>query len=440
MNTKTDTVNYYTRHLSQVNVNNAVLASEDIRNSQGAVIVAKGLMIDSSLAKRIAQHKLSKAIDLSISIEKHFSASKMYDRMQKHLDAVGLKSLINAFQLENVIKLYLEHASNQPVIRLKLSVLAECLPEVFNRSLVCAGISLALCKELKTDGDTAKNVFIAALLADTGLLHIDPEVAAEKGQFSAEQWLLYQGHVAISKSISDMVPNLNKQVGRAIMEHHERSDGFGYPLQKFGDELCLEGRILAKADTIMAIYRKRVLQEGYAFSVIIPVLQFSPDNYNPEVNNAAVRLLFKVSSGLAPSNRQESVIDLIPKLVLLIKRLDFCLTSTQTMIDKYEKQLSKPEALRHVHAYNQLKYGIDSSGLLSSHQREWLLGIFKTKKTDESHVVEQFAVMLFEIQFQCQQAYRHFSPLIPTLFGSGEDGQFVQKGTDKLGEILNTLH
>ena len=298
-------------------------------------------------------------------------------------------------------------------------------------------MALALCKEMKTNSDTAKNVFLAALLADTGLLHIDPEVADLRGQFTPEQWQLYQGHVAISKSFADMIPKLDKKVGRAIMEHHERSDGFGYPLQKFGDELGLEGRILAKVDTIMAVYRKRVLQEGYAFSVIIPVLQFSSANNNADVNNDAMRLLYKVSSGIPPNTEQRPVLGLIPKLIALLERLDLWLKKSKAMLEHYKQQLSKPEAKRHVQMYLRLKHGLDSSGLLSVHQHHWLTEVLENNNTDEFHVVEQFSVMLYEIEFQCLQAHRHFSPLIPALFGDGEDAQFIQDATKKLGVILN---
>lgn len=432
-----DTDNHYTHHLSKVNERNAVLASEDICNTQGAIVVPKGQPINPEMAKRIAQHKLSKAIDHSVTIEHYYSARQMYECMQDHLEVVGLHTVISNFQLEKVIKTYLEYACKQPMIRLKLSVLAECFPVIFNRTLISASIALAICKEMKTDSDTAKDVFLAALLADTGLLHIDPEVAAQRGQFSPEQWALYQGHVAISKSFADMVPKLSKQVGKAVMEHHERSDGFGYPLQKFGDQLCLEGRILAKVDTIMAVYRKRILQEGYAFSVIIPVLQFSSANNNANVNNAAMRLLYKVSSGIPPKASQQPVLELIPKLISILKRLDIWLKKSKAMLENYKQQLSKPEAKRHVQMYLRLKHDLDSSGLLSVHQHRWLLEVLENQNKDEFHVVEQFSVMLYEIEFQCLQAHRHFSPLIPELFGNGDDAQFIRNATDKIGTILN---
>ena len=437
MDTNIGTDKHYPRHLSKVNEHNAVLASEDICNKQGAAIVTKGQPIDPNTAKRITQHKLNKDIDHSITIEHSYSANQMFECMQDHLEVVGLDAVVRTFKLEKIIKIYLEYACKQPMIRLKLSVMADSSPVIFNRTLISASMALALCKEMKTDSNTAKNVFLAALLADTGLLHIDPEVADLRGQFTPEQWQLYQGHVAISKSFSDMIPKLDKKVGRAIMEHHERSDGFGYPLQKFGDELGLEGRILAKVDTIMAVYRKRVLQEGYAFSVIIPVLQFSSVNNNADVNNAAMRLLYKVSSGFPPNTEQRAVLGLIPKLIALLERLDLWLKKSKAMLEHYKQQLSKPEAKRHVQMYLRLKHGLDSSGLLSVHQHHWLTEVLENNNTDEFHVVEQFSVMLYEIEFQCLQAHRHFSPLIPALFGDGEDAQFIQDATKKLGVILN---
>ena len=437
MSTGIDTDSHYPRHLSKVNEHNPVVTSENICNIQGAVITPKGQAIDPKTVKRIAQHKLSKAIDHSITIERAYNATQLYECMQTHLGKAGLSELFINFQLEKVTLSYLEYACKHSIIRLKLSVLAERLPTIFIRTLISAGSSLAICKEMKTDGDTAKNTFLAALLADIGLLHIDPEVANLKGQFSAEQWRLYQGHVAISKSFADLLPDISKNVGKAIMEHHERSDGFGYPLQKFGDELCLEGRILAKVDTIMAVYRKRVLQEGYEFSVIIPVLQFSSANSNPHVNGAAMRLLYNISSSIPLKSSQQPILTMIPELIELLKRLNYWLKNIQFMLDNYQKQLNNPQAKRHVQMYSKLKHSLDSSGLLSQHQHHWLMDVLESKSQDEFHVVEQFAVMLYEIEFQCLQAHRNFSPLIPQLFGDTNNAKRIQKAADKLGVMLN---
>lgn len=436
MDSTANTDQHYSQHLAKVNESNAVLASEDIINSQGALIVAKGANITPAAAKQIAQHKLAKSLDESVSLERLFSPAQMYECMVDDLETVGFKSLISDFKLEKIIKVYLEYACKQPMIRLKLSVLAETFEQVFNSTLISAALSLAICKEMRTDSEQAKNVFLAALLADTGLLHIDPKVARKKGQYSPEEWALYQGHVAISKSFADIIPKLNEQVGRAIMEHHERSDGFGYPFSKSGDDLCIEGRILAKVDTIMGVYRKRILKEGYAFSVIIPVLQFSSANNNQDVNNAAMRLLYGVSSTMDQTPSKRPVLETIPELIHLMHRINHWVKQIDLLLAHHKQDLAKPAAQGHVQMYTKLKHGLDSSGLLSEHQNEWLKEVFGTKNKDEYHVVEQFAVMLYEIEYQCQQAQRYFEPLIPELFEDTQVRARIQKASQKLSQVL----
>lgn len=419
-----------------MNESNEVLASEDIVNSQGALVVAKGANITPAVAKQIAQHKLKKSLDETVSLERLYSAVQMYECMVDDLDSVGFGHIIKDFQLEKIIKVYLDYASKQPMIRLKLSVLADIFPEIFNASLISAGIVIAICKEMRTDAETAKATFLAALLADTGLLHIDPDVANKKGQYSPEEWNLYQGHVAISKSFTDIIPNLDKRVGLAIMEHHERSDGFGYPLGKSGNDLCVEGRILAKVGTVMAIYRKRILQEGYGFSVIIPVLQFSSVSNNQDVNNATMRILYKVSSDMPPSSNQQPIIKLIPELLTLLARINTWVQTIDKLLLHQKEALGKPEAKGHVEMYTKLKQGLDSSGLLSKYQSEWLAEVLSTENKEEFHVVEQFAVMLYEIEYQCQQAQRYFEPLIPTLFKNAATQDLVYEGWTKLTQML----
>ncbi len=107
------------------------------------------------------------------------------------------------------------------------------------------------------------------------------------------------------------------------------------------------------------------------------------------------------------------------------------------MLENYQQQLSRPQAKRHIQMYSKLKHSLDTSGLLSEHQLQWLADVLESNNTDEFHVVEQFAVMLYEIEFQCLQAHRHFSPLIPKLFGDTKNAQRIQKASDKLGIMLN---
>jgi hypothetical protein len=67
------------------------------------------------------------------------------------------------------------HLLNQyPLITQKLTILAERMPEVLKSSLLTSVMALSLCSELKLSKQTAECVFVASVIANVGLLHIDP--------------------------------------------------------------------------------------------------------------------------------------------------------------------------------------------------------------------------------------------------------------------------
>jgi len=436
MDIQSELQSYYTDHLSRLNERNPVLASEDIVNMQGALIVAKGQPITPLVAKRIAQHKLIKPIDHSVKLEQIYSSKRIFDCMLNRFNSAGLIHLIDDAQVMDQLRTNIELACEQALIQQKISVLAECLPDSFQHTLLVAGLSLSICKQLKLEDPVSHNVFLAALLADTGLLHLDPRIASKKTQFSPKEWLLYQGHVAISKSFVDMVPGISKAVGLAIMQHHERSDGFGYPFQKFGDELSQEGQIIATSDKIIAIHRKRVLEEGYDYSLVIPVLQFSSTSTDPSLNEAALRLLYQSPKTAIACKHNRDTLQLIPSLLTRLEHLKKWMFNTQRVIDSAHEELNNPLLVKHIALHRELRNLLDTSGLLSKHQQLWLQDVLKNNDENEFAMVEQFSVLLSEMEYQCRNAQRQFDPLIPELFGVGAVAARVKQTSQKISLLL----
>jgi putative nucleotidyltransferase with HDIG domain len=95
-------------------------------------------------------------------------------------------------------------------------------------------------------------VHTSGLLHDIGKFILpDSILQAERG-LTAKDWELVKDHPAASAEIVAQVPGYDV-VARAILHHHERIDGGGYPDGLRGDEIPWLSRVISVADTYDAM-------------------------------------------------------------------------------------------------------------------------------------------------------------------------------------------
>jgi diguanylate cyclase (GGDEF)-like protein len=100
----------------------------------------------------------------------------------------------------------------------------------------------------------------AALLHDVGNLTIPDRVLLKEGPLNKREWPIVRKHVLLGETILRGVPEL-EDAAAAVISHHERWDGSGYPHGLRGEDIPLLGRILAIVDAFSAMicdrpYRK----------------------------------------------------------------------------------------------------------------------------------------------------------------------------------------
>lgn len=112
-----------------------------------------------------------------------------------------------------------------------------------------------LAKALEFSNEMISKIEAAGTLHDVGKIGIPDVVLNKPGRLTEEEMDIIKNHPVISAqiiqstSLKEMVP--------AIRSHHERWDGKGYPDGLKGEEIPLEARILAVADTYNAMTTDR---------------------------------------------------------------------------------------------------------------------------------------------------------------------------------------
>jgi HD-GYP domain-containing protein (c-di-GMP phosphodiesterase class II) len=100
---------------------------------------------------------------------------------------------------------------------------------------------------------------MAARLHDVGKLNIPDRVLSKPGPLTDDEWALIRQHPQRSARIIESLHD--PPVQQAVLEHHERVDGRGYPSGKQGEEINLLARIIAVADTYDALTSDRPYRE-----------------------------------------------------------------------------------------------------------------------------------------------------------------------------------
>jgi hypothetical protein len=127
----------------------------------------------------------------------------------------------------------------------RLTVAREQFPMIYKHSLLLMVIGIYLAHCDKMAGREQRDVCIAALFHDIGLLHIDPMLLAPSYVMSHSERRHLYTHPLTAHLLLSEFPIIPRQIADAVLEHHERMDGSGYPRNLHGDKISRYGQILA---------------------------------------------------------------------------------------------------------------------------------------------------------------------------------------------------
>ena len=142
--------------------------------------------------------------------------------------------------------------------------------------------SMAIAEELGMKGQELEDLYRASVLHDLGKIGVREAILNKPGKLSEEEFAEIVRHPGTAVRILEPIPFFHPLLP-AILHHHERFDGKGYPSRLAGRNIPLASRIMTIADTFDAMTSTRAYRKALPVAEAIAEIrrcsgtQFDPD-------------------------------------------------------------------------------------------------------------------------------------------------------------------
>ena len=210
--------------------------------------------------------------------------------LQKISGAVAI-GIENALAYENIQQKHGELLEAMDGIIHAMSLVVETRdPYTAGHQQRVADLAASIARTMGLSEWDVRGIQVAGLLHDVGKLSVPAEILSKPGRLNKTEFDIIKSHSQVSYNILELI-EFPWPVKEAVLQHHERLDGSGYPDGLTGEDIILDAKILGVADVIEAISSHRpyrpALGLDYAMKEIISKKGIL---YDPIVVDACVKL------------------------------------------------------------------------------------------------------------------------------------------------------
>lgn len=296
-----------------------------LQDRSGRILLQSGTVLTERYLELIEQWGLQDVLLLAASPSKEENFSQV---TRTHIIDIALQPMITDIladvfanivsekalpvdKLRHSASLLVREIITHQQVALDLSTLRTLDENTFNHSLSVAVFAIATGVELGLDEPALMDLAIGALLHDIGKIRISPAIINKPGRLSAAERAIIEEHprwgVELLQEKSGFAPSML----HGVYQHHERSDGSGYPFGLHDGQISQLGRITAVADFYDAMTSDRAYRVGQpAYLVVEQLIASSLTLFNTEIVWAFIRSLapYPVGSRVLLDNGEQGEI------------------------------------------------------------------------------------------------------------------------------------
>ncbi len=281
----TDVNPHFLKRLLACSDKRRIEAGGDIAAANHAKLFAAGTQLDMAALDRIAAARLARPLEDCLLIRDGVSNAQVQSTAQALLAKFELIHKIDAPRAEVDVDLLgaLAQVRLTPPLQALLTVYADERDGRLEHT-VCVGLlTLALVRRLLPAKPLLhRQLALAGLLHDVGELYLAPISQKRDVALQPEQWRAIASHPVIGSRLLSRMEGAGPVVAEAVLCHHERLDGFGYPRGLADEDFKLPMQLLSVAEWLAGLLEAGMepLMRASVAARLIPG-EFSPQALEP---------------------------------------------------------------------------------------------------------------------------------------------------------------
>ncbi|MFK3936718.1 HD-GYP domain-containing protein [Alkalihalobacillus sp. NPDC078783] len=171
--------------------------------------------------------------------------------------------------IRNMIVPLFEDVIGAPVYLLALHEYNHPKDYRYHHAISVGLFSASLAHKLNYEAKDWIQIGLAGVLADIGMAKITPTVLDKSGPLTAAEYSEIKQHPVHSYQMIKTAASLTDSVKLAVLQHHERSDGEGYPIGSKQSKIHPYSEIIAVADVYHAMSSEREYRAKHSIFFIL---------------------------------------------------------------------------------------------------------------------------------------------------------------------------
>ena len=178
----------------------------------------------------------------------------------------------------------------------------------FKHSVDVATMSMIVAKNMQMSQQDVYNIGIAGLLHDMGKSKIPLNILNKPGKLTDEEFSIIKEHSLLGYRIIKEKNEFNDSICFAVLQHHEKMNGSGYPMGVSSDKIVPYAKILSVVDVYDALVTERPYKKAFSQRTAVEMVM----SMSEELDITAMRsflssvILYPVDSTVELSNGEKA--------------------------------------------------------------------------------------------------------------------------------------